>query len=706
MVHYATVATCTLNQWALDFTGNYERIRASIIQAKAAGAKLRIGPELEIPGYGCYDHFLERDTVQHSWEILGKLLEDRELYDILIDTGMPVLHRDTRFNCRVLILNGAIVLIRPKMYLANDGNYREMRWFSPWSRTAETEQMLLPRFIAKITGQRSVTLGDALISTEDACIGVELCEELFTPESPHISMSLDGAEIIINSSGSHHELRKLKRRVELIREATLKCGGIYLYANQKGCDGDRLYYDGSAMILVNGEVLAIGEQFGISDVEVTIATVDLSAVRSFRAAISSRSMQAVRATRYPRVVADISLSAEWINFDHSVRPTNPIEVRFHEPAEEVNLGPACWLWDYLRRSQQGGFFLPLSGGIDSCSTAVIVHSMCRLVVESCKRGDQQTIKDVRRCIGENKAGMEYIPQSPQELAGLLFHTCFMGTQNSSRETRSRAKKLAEAIGSYHIDLDMDSVVLAIVSLFTFVMGATPKYAAQGGSNAENLALQNIQSRLRMLLAYLFAALLPWIRGLHSRSLLVLGSANVDECLRGYFTKYDCSSADLNPIGSIGKSDLRRYIAFARDQMDLPVLAEFLEATPSAELVPYSEDYMQSDEVEMGMSYEELRVFGRLRKIERCGPHSMFTQLLHIWGDDMLPEMIADKVKRFFYYYSINRHKMTTITPAYHAETYSPDDNRFDMRQFLYNSNWSWQFQSIDKVVARIKQREA
>ena len=44
-----------------------------------------------------------------------------------------------------------------------------------------------------------------------------------------------------------------------------------------------------------------------------------------------------------------------------------------------SLGPACWLWDYLRRSGQGGYFLPLSGGIDSSSTACIVGSMCDLV---------------------------------------------------------------------------------------------------------------------------------------------------------------------------------------------------------------------------------------------------------------------------------------------------------------------------------------
>ena len=35
-------------------------------------------------------------------------------------------------------------------------------------------------------------------------------------------MGLDGVEIFTNSSGSHHELRKLYRRVELMKEATMK----------------------------------------------------------------------------------------------------------------------------------------------------------------------------------------------------------------------------------------------------------------------------------------------------------------------------------------------------------------------------------------------------------------------------------------------------------------------------------------------------
>lgn len=42
------VATSSLNQWAMDFQGNLDRIIDSIQQARASGAVYRSGPELEI----------------------------------------------------------------------------------------------------------------------------------------------------------------------------------------------------------------------------------------------------------------------------------------------------------------------------------------------------------------------------------------------------------------------------------------------------------------------------------------------------------------------------------------------------------------------------------------------------------------------------------------------------------------------------------
>ena len=177
----STVSTCSLNQWALDFDGNRSRILESIALAKAAGSTLRVSPELEIPGYGCFDHFLEPDTTLHSWQVLAEILASDATEGILCDVGMPVLHRSTLYNCRLLLLDHRIIHIRPKLWLANDGNYREMRYFTPWTRRGEVDSFQLPRFVAKVTGQEEVPFGDAVVSTRDTLIGVELCEELFTP---------------------------------------------------------------------------------------------------------------------------------------------------------------------------------------------------------------------------------------------------------------------------------------------------------------------------------------------------------------------------------------------------------------------------------------------------------------------------------------------------------------------------------------------
>lgn len=75
---------------------------------------------------------------------------------------------------------------------------------------------------------------------------------------------------------------------------------------------------------------------------------------------------------------------------------------------------------------------------------------------------------------------------------------------------------------------------------------------------------------------------------------------------------------------------------------------------------------------MGMTYDELSVYGRLRKVEKCGPYSMFGKLIQEWGTLLSPlqvcqlvltigsvtdEQIAEKVKHFFFTHAINRHKM-------------------------------------------------
>jgi NAD+ synthase (glutamine-hydrolysing) len=889
----ATLAACNLDQWAMDYAGNVARVKASVDRARAMGATYRVrthamtgprariglargvvrrekktrasarsaaaaaaalaplsptpsllfatpkqqqlGPELEIPGYGCEDHFLELDTVDHSWEavavsgddrgppprrlVLGRsrrahapqtkhpkrtppktkkdLLSSGYSDGILLDLGLPVLHRGVLYNCRLFALDRRVLLVRPKLHLAEDGNYRERRYFAAWPHPRALERLPLPECVRAATAragngdddsqkqqQQDAPFGHAVLrfSRDGATLASETCEELFTPRAPHIDLSLQGVEVVTNGSGSHHQLRKLDERLALIQGATKKGGGIYLYSNQRGCDGGRLYYDGCACVAADGELVAQGAQFGLAEVEVVAATVDLDAVVSRRGAAASLREQAaaVEPPTYIEVAGPFALCHGWEEDGYRERaaaeaamaaaadggattttapppPPNrrrfppgvlppvspPIQPRVHLPEEEIAYGPAAWLWDYLRRSGAGGFLLPLSGGADSATVAAIVAAMCQMVARAVAEGDAQVIADAGRIGGYDwgaaagagagaGTGTAAAATSgsgpsldPKEFASRVLTTVYMGSgASSSAATRRRAAQLASEVGSLHLALDIDAAVSAALAVFSAatallpLRGQLPRFRAQGGTNTENLALQNVQARLRMVFAFLLAQLVPWACARSSSSfLLVLGASNVDEALRGYLTKYDCSAADVNPIGGVSKSDIRRCLRWASDALNLPTLAEVEAAPPTAELEPIVEGQApQTDEADMGCTYDDLTAFGRLRKVARCGPVAAYRRLVAAWGWErrfggggeeggaaspaaLPPLEVARRVKHFFSCYAANRHKATVLPPSYHAESYSPDDNRFDHRQFLYNARWPWQFARIDREAA-------
>ena len=162
-------------------------------------------------------------------------------------------------------------------------------------------------------------------------------------------------------------------------------------------------------------------------------------------------------------------------------------------------------------------------------------------------------------------------------------------------------------------------------------------------------------------------------------------------------------------------DLKSFLTWAGSHRGISVLKRVADAPPSAELT--GSEGAQLDEDDMGMSYAELGDLGKCRKVEHCGPLSAFNKLRHKWEGQKLTaskrakgdkapvthdEQVAQKVKDFYFYNAINRHKMTTLTPSYHAENYSPDDNRFDLRPFLQPASFDAQFAAIDAAVQSAK----
>ena len=98
------------------------------------------------------------------------------------------------------------------------------------------------------------------------------------------------------------------------------------------------------------------------------------------------------------------------------------------------------------------------------------------------------------------------------------------------------------------------------------------------------------------------------------------------------------------------SSFQAFLSLARRRFNLTALDSILAAPPTAELEPLVEGRIaQTDEEDMGMSYDELAQYGRLRKPGNCGPYSMFMKLVHRWGQQrqLTPTEVANKVKLFF-----------------------------------------------------------
>lgn len=186
------------------------------------------------------------------------------------------------------------------------------------------------------------------------------------------------------------------------------------------------------MICCNGAVVAQSSQFSLRKVEVITATIDLGRVRSNRS--SARGVQAASQSAFPRVHCDITLSRSSSDlFLAGGTVSKEIEIKLLDPMEEIHLSTAVYLWNYLARTMSGGFFLALSGGLDSSSVALMVFGMCKLVLKSIQNGEESTLSDLRAVTGIK----DFMPKTAEEIVSRILYSAYMGTVNSGSETRSR-----------------------------------------------------------------------------------------------------------------------------------------------------------------------------------------------------------------------------------------------------------------------------
>lgn len=95
--------------------------------------------------------------------------------------------------------------------------------------------------------------------------------------------------------------------------------------------------------------------------------------------------------------------------------------------DELGHSTSSFLWDYLRRAGASSYFLPLSGGADSASTAIIVYQMCTTLYNYVQHGCQEILDKLRIVLRDP----EYMPSSAQCICKRVLITGYLGTANSS-----------------------------------------------------------------------------------------------------------------------------------------------------------------------------------------------------------------------------------------------------------------------------------
>ena len=244
------------------------------------GAQIIVMPEMSVTAYTCGDLFHNSQLIESAHAALWDILASTAANDALIAVGMPVMVDTVMYNCAVLICRGNIVAVVPKTYVPVYNEFYEKRWWQPADLSAQ------PRTIT-LLGQ-DVPFGTRqVIEYQGVKVGVEICEDLWTPVPASTQATLAGAEIVINLSASDTLAGKYSYIENLVRQQSARCLCAYVYASAGyGESTTDLVFDGIAMVAECGKTLAQAGRWEYKP-RYAVADVDLMAIRRDRMHMTS-----------------------------------------------------------------------------------------------------------------------------------------------------------------------------------------------------------------------------------------------------------------------------------------------------------------------------------------------------------------------------------------------------------------------------------
>ena len=194
---------------------NAGQLETVIDRAVAQQVRLLVTPELSVTGYTCADLFFTAALQQAADRAVQRLAAYTAGKDIAVLIGAPVPYKNSLYNCALLLRDGQVQGMVPKVHLANYNEFYEKRWFTSACEVSETT--------ARLCGQIVPMGRNLLFETADTTFGIEICEDLWAPIPPSSSLALQGAEILFNLSADNEGIGKHAYLRSLISQQSARC---------------------------------------------------------------------------------------------------------------------------------------------------------------------------------------------------------------------------------------------------------------------------------------------------------------------------------------------------------------------------------------------------------------------------------------------------------------------------------------------------
>ncbi len=313
-------------------------------------------PELSLTSYSCGDLFLNRTLKDSCIEYISLILKETKDCSSLFVFGAPIEKDNKLYNCAIVCFKGKILGIVPKTYLPNYMEFYEMRHFEKGS----TDLDYVSLFDYKIPFSTNLLFQNALNPKE--IIAIEICEDLWALNSPHIAHVNAGATIILNLSASNELISKEEYRKNLISYTSAKTISAYIYCSATNDESTTdLLFSGVSMICENGTTLSYSAPF---ENKITSSTIDLDYLKNER----------MKMTSFPKANCE---NYKIINYENEIilntitreYPRNPFVPNTYEAKvskyKKILKMQALGLAKRLKHTGMSKMVVGISGGLDS-----------------------------------------------------------------------------------------------------------------------------------------------------------------------------------------------------------------------------------------------------------------------------------------------------------------------------------------------------